>query len=72
MVHTGVLIGSIAAAAVLTALVAWLPARRRGIVPADMGPVVAQVEQAMDGPEGEVTGRVDTQVRSVPEIEQTA
>jgi len=58
MVNTGILIGSIAGAVVVTALVVWLLARRHTPAAADMGPVVAQVEQAMARLEGEVTGRV--------------
>ncbi|HDH27473.1 MAG TPA: DNA recombination protein RmuC [Actinobacteria bacterium] len=58
MVNVGILIAGIAAAIVVTALVAWLLARRRTPAVADMGPVVAEVEQAMARLEGEVTGRV--------------
>lgn len=58
MVNIGILVGSVAGAVAVTALVAWLLVRRHGPAAADMSPVVAQVEQAMAKLEGEVTGRV--------------
>jgi len=70
MVNVTVVIVSVVGAAIVTGTVVWLLTRRRKQqeVTADMGPLVAQVEQAMAKLEGQVQGHVSSLGQQIGQI----